>query len=166
MCRLGQQRQFVERFDRYITNYIQAQSQSQLAYKVQHFLGGDQSCRFHYGLCPADAVFQSGTTILQQRRPCAAFVINDARNDLLPEFFDDLLFAFSERGLVGDLEQVADCLGPLTVKPAHGKVHVARRPKNLLYLTGHLQCRKVQHDADAQGRSDIRRTGRQVSESA
>lgn len=93
----------------------------------------------------------------------AAFVGDDVRDDFL-DVTDDLFFAFAEGRLIGDLIEIPHCLASFTVQAANRQTDFVQGLEDLLDLLGDNESREVEHDADANPRTDIRGASRQVTE--
>ena len=72
--------------------------------------------------------------------------------------------AFAQRHLVGNLENIAQRLGALAVKPAHGQAELVHRLDDRIDLLRQHQSRQVQHRAHADARAEIRRARGQIAE--
>src|SRR5690606_40755092 len=90
-------------------------------------------------------------------------VVNNLGDHQVFEIADDLLLALAQRGLIGDLVEIAGGLGAFTVQAAYRQAHFLGGTEHLFDLAGELESRQVEHDTDADAGADVGGAGGEVA---
>src|SRR5665213_3553370 len=77
MCRLGEEKQFVDRLNINPLKPLEVQSHTNMAEEKQHFLAAQQPGRAERAEGAIDLVVQRHRSISQQCLPCVVFVVDD-----------------------------------------------------------------------------------------
>ena len=131
--------------------------------EVERFFRGDGPRVAEDPVGAADLVEKHIGAPLKERLAGVLLVLDDLLDDF-DQTVDDFLLGFAQRGLVGNLEKIAQRLGALAVKPAHGESDFADRIDDLVDLLGEDEARKVHHGRGAEAGADIGRARREVTE--
>src|SRR5690606_6459829 len=99
----------------------QVEAQSQVAQQDHRLLRADEAGGAEDAQGPLDLIVEGLRVIVHELVAGDAFILDDPRENVIAEVFDDLLLAAAEGDLVGDLEEVADGLGTLTEEAADGE---------------------------------------------
>ena len=140
-------------------------AQAQQAQELHRLLGAQQPRVGEHAHRAVDLVLQNRRLSAQQLPPCHALVVDDLRHDVGLELGEQHPLALAERRLVGELVEVARCVRPLAVEPAHREAHALGRTLDLLDLARKTQRGQVQHDAETRAGANVRRATREVAES-
>ena len=77
---------------------------------------------------------------------------------------DDFLLLLAERGLIGDLEEIAERFRALAVEPADGEADFVHGLDDLVDLLGEHERRQMDHRRGAHAGADVRRAGGEIAE--
>ena len=97
-----------------------------------------------------------------EKLPGTPLVVDQHRHHVA-HLLDQLLFRLAERGLVGDLIEIAHRLRSLAIQAADGQRDLVQAPKHLVDLPGDHQRRQVEHHAHADAGAHVGRAGREIA---
>src|SRR3569623_489885 len=120
VCSLRKDQELVEGIYTQASDQFQPNGQPHAAQKVHRFVERQAARVAECSVCPPELVFNNITSVAKQYSPRLLFARdNGAQN--LQQLVDDLLLTPTKRGLVRDLEEVADHLTSLAVQAAVGE---------------------------------------------
>ena len=141
-------------------------AEAEVGEEEEGFFAGEEAGVFEGADGAADLVVEHQRAFVFQNLSRIFLGHDDAGNDDVVEFVEDFFFAAAEGGLVGYLVEVAGGFGAFAVETADGQAHVFGGAEDFFDLAGELEGGEVEHDADADARADVGRTGGEVAEEA
>ena len=138
-------------------------AEPQVAEQKQGLLRANQVCVFQQGGCTGYFVVEKVGVFREQLLAGLGFVFDNFGDDCVLKLLDDLSFRNAERGLVGELVEIASGLGAFAEQSPHGEIHIFRGGEEFFYLGGDFQGGQVQHNRDPDSCAEIGGAGGEVA---
>jgi len=161
--RLSVNEEFVDGRDLDVEDQAQVHPHSHFAKVVHSFFAADFLGSTEDAECSAHVVMQVLAAFVDQKLTSLALVIDESRYNLSDLGYQGNL-GLTKRGLVADLIEVTHELRTFAEQAADCYVNLVESAKDLIDLFGGDQRRQMQHNANAQARSNIGWASGQVTE--
>ena len=163
MRRLDLQQHHVDETAVTVTHEIEICAEAEHGKQVQCLFGGQDVRVTQDSVGAAHLILQHGVMVFFELGTGILLRAHDAFDDFF-DLRDDLRLRLAQRVLVGDLEEITQSLGALTVEAAHSQADLADGLDNGIDLLGQNERRQMQHHRGTHAGAEIRRAGGQVTE--
>ena len=163
MGRLDMQKEIVDFVNGNIALELHVPAEPCARKKPHRLFGSDTPGARKDAQRPITAVQKRFATVLQKKITCPALILNHAGNNIA-EPLHQIVLRNTERRLVADLVKITERPRPFPVNPPDRQIDLLDPAKDPLHFPGFENRRQMQHDADANTGSEIRRAGGQIAE--